>query len=130
MCNASSAGSGSVGGLECDGVEWKQQHMNGTAASSTAWRRQMFEPVDATSLVVFRIGFGLLMLVDVVRYWGAGWISRYYIEPDFHFRYFGFEWVQPWAGDGMYWHFAARRANHMVSGSPRSQSALTLTMPA
>ena len=77
----------------------------GTGAAG--WRRRLFEPVDGASLAVFRIGFGLTMFVDVVRYWSAGWIGRYYVEPDFHFKYYGFAWVEPWPGDGMYWHFAA-----------------------
>ena len=36
-----------------------------------------------------------------------GWIERHYIEPDFFFKYYGFEWIEPWSGSGMYWHFAA-----------------------
>jgi len=69
-------------------------------------RQNMFKPVDASSLVVFRIGFGLIMLWEVWRYWNYGWIAKYYIEPDFHFKYFGFEWIAPWAGDLMYVHYA------------------------
>jgi len=66
----------------------------------------MFKPVDASSLLVFRIGFGLIMLWEVWRYWNYGWITKYYIEPDFHFKYFGFEWIEPWPGDLMYVHYA------------------------
>ena len=51
--------------------------------------------------------FGVIMLVECWRFWSKGWIERYYIEPDFFFKYYGFEWVEPWPGDGMYWHFAA-----------------------
>ena len=66
----------------------------------------MFNSVDASSLVVFRIGFGLIMLWEVWRYWSYGWIAKYYIEPDFNFTYFGFEWIEPWPGDLMYVHYA------------------------
>lgn len=45
-------------------------------------------------LAVFRIFFGLLMLVALLRFWVKGWIYSLYIEPDFHFKYFGFEWVK------------------------------------
>jgi hypothetical protein len=69
-------------------------------------RQSMFKGVDASSLVVFRIGFGLIMLWEVWRYWSYGWIAKYYIEPDFHFKYFGFEWIQPWPGEWMYVHYA------------------------
>jgi hypothetical protein len=50
---------------------------------------------------------GLIMLVECWRFWANGWIERHYIEPDFFFKYYGFGWVEPWPGDGMYWHFAA-----------------------
>ena len=59
------------------------------------------------SLVYYRIAFGLIALWECWRYYDHDWISRYYIEADFHFKYYGFEWVTPWSGDGMYWHFAA-----------------------
>ena len=64
------------------------------------------EPVDPASLVFFRISFGFLLLYDVARYFIAGWISSYYLEPAFLFKYYGFEWVKPWPGNGLYWHFA------------------------
>ena len=66
----------------------------------------LFEQVDASSLVFFRATFGLVMLVECWRFWANGWIARYYIEPQFFFKYYGFEWVEPWAGAGMYWHFS------------------------
>ena len=31
-----------------------------------------------------------------------GWINNHYIEPQFHFKYFGFEWVEVLPGNGMY----------------------------
>jgi len=65
-----------------------------------------FAPVDIASLVCFRIAFGAVMAWEVVRYVQHGWISSYYIEPEFHFTYFGFGWVKPWPGRGMYVHFA------------------------
>ncbi len=78
-----------------------------TNALSAAWRRAdgLFDPVDAISLVFLRVSFGVIMLVEVWRFWDHGWIERYYIRPDFLFKYYGFEWVHPWPGDGMYWHF-------------------------
>jgi hypothetical protein len=67
---------------------------------------KLFAPVDAASLAVFRIGFGVIMMWEVYKYYSRGWIERYYIDPSFHFKYYGFEWVQAWPGDGMYVHFA------------------------
>ena len=68
--------------------------------------RAAFAPVDIASLAVFRAAFGAMMVWEVYRYFSKGWIARYYIDPDFHFTYYGFSWVKPWPGDGMYVHFA------------------------
>lgn len=72
----------------------------------TFWNR-LFAPVDIAILVYFRIVFGAIMLWEVWRYFSHDWISLYYIEPTFYFSYYGFDWVKPWAGDGMYLHFYA-----------------------
>jgi len=55
---------------------------------------------------VFRILLGALSCFSVARFWRYGWIEQLYIEPTFHFTYFGFGWVKPWPGAGMYFHFA------------------------
>lgn len=55
----------------------------------------LFEQVDASSLAFFRVAFGLIMLVECWRFWAHGWIERHYIRPDFFFKYYGFEWVEP-----------------------------------
>ena len=64
------------------------------------------EPVSPYSAAMFRICFGLLGLLAVVRFAAHGWISDLYIEPAHHLSYFGFEWVQAWPSWGMYLHFA------------------------
>jgi vitamin K-dependent gamma-carboxylase len=75
------------------------------AAVRTMWPR-LLEPVDIASLVFFRIAFGLLLIIEVWRYFQYGWIKSFYIDPAFHFTYYGFGWVQPWPGRGMYYLFA------------------------
>ena len=55
----------------------------------------------SSSLAVFRIGFGFLMCFSIVRFWLKGWIEKLYINPEFHFSYYGFEWVKP-IGDYTY----------------------------
>jgi len=67
--------------------------------------QRLYAPVDIASLVVFRIAFGAIMLWEVWRFFQYGRIARYYIDPSFYFTYFGFHWVRPWPGDGMYHHF-------------------------
>jgi hypothetical protein len=65
----------------------------------------LFKPVDISFLVFFRILFGGIMLWEVYRYFTYGWISRYFVEPALTFTYYGFSWVRPWPGRGMYIHF-------------------------
>jgi len=69
--------------------------------------QKLFEPSDIAILVYFRIVFGAVMLWEVFRYFENDWISYYWIEPTFHFTYYGFDWLSPWPGDGMYLHFIA-----------------------
>jgi len=69
--------------------------------------QRLTDPVDAASLGVFRIVFGVFVAVDAWRYLGYGWVRQYYIDPAFNFRYLFFDFVHPWPGDGMLLHFAA-----------------------
>lgn len=48
---------------------------------------------SASPLAVFRIGFGLIMLYSIMRFYFMGWIEKVYINPKFHFKYYGFEWI-------------------------------------
>lgn len=50
----------------------------------------------AASLAAFRILFGVLMLFSLIRFLSKGWVYKFYIEPDLHFKYYGFSWVVSW----------------------------------
>ena len=50
---------------------------------------------DSSSLALFRLSFGLLMTVSIIRFWQKGWIQTLYLDPSFHFSFYGFEWVKP-----------------------------------
>ncbi len=52
-------------------------------------------PIPAYPLGVFRLVFGLLMVFGTVRFMVLGWIEEHYTEPLFHFKYWGFEWIEP-----------------------------------
>ena len=64
-------------------------------------------PVDVAGLVWFRVCFGAIMVWEVGRYLAYDRVRSYYIEPDFHFTYFGFSWVAPLPGSWMFVVFAA-----------------------
>ncbi|THD65839.1 HTTM domain-containing protein [Robertkochia marina] len=57
---------------------------------NTYFRKQ----TDVAPLVVFRMFFGVMMFLSVLRFWANGWIEKLYLEPEFHFTYYGFEWVR------------------------------------
>jgi len=57
-------------------------------------RNYLSKTTEAAPLAAFRIFFGLLMCLSIIRFWYYGWIEKMYIEPAFHFKYWGFAWVQ------------------------------------
>ena len=67
-------------------------------------RRLGRAPVDILPLVIFRIGFGLLMVVSVLRFIVKGWVHEQYIAPTYHFSFISA--LQPIPGRGMYLVFA------------------------
>lgn len=58
--------------------------------------------VAITPLVVFRVGFGLVMMATIIRFVAKGWVDAFYIAPSFHFTYWGWAWVKPLPTFGMY----------------------------
>jgi len=53
-------------------------------------------------LVTLRIAYGLLMLISTVRFVAMGWVEDHFIAPQLHFKYYGFEWVEPLGPLAMY----------------------------
>ncbi len=74
---------------------------------NTLLRNYRAKVTKAAPLAVFRILFGFLMFVSLVRFWWNGWIEKLYLEPSFHFHYYGFEWVQIPPGNWIYVLFIA-----------------------
>ncbi|WP_245802945.1 HTTM domain-containing protein [Cyclobacterium lianum] len=60
------------------------------------------KPISIAPLVHFRVLFGLIMFISVARFVCNGWIASQYIEPEFHFSYYGFSWVSNPGETGMY----------------------------
>lgn len=53
-------------------------------------------------MAAYRILIGGLMCVGALRFMSNGWIERLYVQPTFHFKYAGFEWVQVPGQAGLY----------------------------
>src|SRR5690606_4698542 len=66
----------------------------------------LFKHIDNSSLIVFRIIFGLLCFLESVGAIFTGWIKRTLIDPEFTFSFIGFEWLQPLPGNWMYLYYA------------------------
>jgi len=66
--------------------------------------KTLFEPIDIASLVAFRVLFGLLMSISMVRFLAKGWVETLYLQPAVFFTYPGLAWVRPWPAWGIYSH--------------------------
>lgn len=62
----------------------------------------LFEQVSAAPLIVFRVAFGIMMFLSLVRFAANGWIDSLYVQPKLFFTYYGFEWIKPLNATGMY----------------------------
>jgi vitamin K-dependent gamma-carboxylase len=54
----------------------------------------LLAPVDGAWLAAFRVLFGLAMCVSMLRFIAYGWIDEFFVAPAFHFKYWGFAWVE------------------------------------
>ena len=70
-------------------------------AASKTFARISSQPVDGASLSVFRIVVGCTFFAGLASYLAESWVEYFYVSPKFHFKYYGFSWVRPLAGDGM-----------------------------
>jgi vitamin K-dependent gamma-carboxylase len=64
------------------------------------WRRRLAAPVDAAGLAAFRIVFGSLLLVAVVRYAAKGMIGQAFVEQTVYFPLWS--WLRPLPPPGMH----------------------------
>ncbi|HEX9619736.1 MAG TPA: HTTM domain-containing protein [Polyangiaceae bacterium] len=62
----------------------------------------LVRPVDGAWLVAFRVLFGVAMSASLLRFIAYGWVERFFVQPRFHFKYWGFEWVRAAPPDVMH----------------------------
>lgn len=58
-------------------------------------KNYLSKQTNSAPLAVFRVFLGVMMLFGILRFWYHGWIEKLYLQPTFHFSYYGFEWVKP-----------------------------------
>lgn len=54
------------------------------------WSRSDF-PIEP--LVTFRVVFGALMFVSILRFLSLGWVEDHFVNTQFQFKFYGFEWI-------------------------------------
>ena len=65
-------------------------------------------------LAVFRIVFGAIMLFSTLRFMANGWVHDLYVEPQYSFTYYGFEWIKPLSEMGMYLLFSLLAVSFLI----------------
>lgn len=75
--------------------------------SSSRLLKAMIQPVDASFLAWFRFAFGMVMACYSINNLISGSVRMMYVEPVFHFKYWGFHWVPVLGESGMFAFFAA-----------------------
>src|SRR5699024_10820551 len=70
-------------------------------------RRIAFQQVDNTGITIFRILFGLLLLLEGFGAILTGWVREVLVVPEFTFSFIPFPFLQPLPGNGMYFYFIA-----------------------
>lgn len=68
--------------------------------------RRLEAPVDMAWLAALRFTFGVAMAVSMLRFIAYGWIDSFFVKPEFHFKYWGFGWVEvlpPPLMHGLFW---------------------------
>jgi hypothetical protein len=61
-----------------------------------------FSEKSIAPLVVFRVFFGIMMMLSTLRFISKGWVVDLYIQPTYFFTYLGFDWIKPFDTMGMY----------------------------
>lgn len=65
-------------------------------------RGAFLQTTDAAWLAALRIVFGATIAVSMFRFIHYGWVEKFFVEPTFFFKYWGFEWVQPLNAGGLH----------------------------
>lgn len=56
-------------------------------------RTFLFDKIPIYPLITFRVIFGVLMVLSTARFMYLGWIEDHFVNTQFQFKYYGFEWI-------------------------------------
>ncbi len=68
---------------------------------STPLGQRLQQPIDAASLTLWRVLFGVLMAVTHARFVAEGWVEAFYVAPAFRFAYWGLGWLPSLPGPAL-----------------------------
>lgn len=74
--------------------------------SQSPFLKYLFTEVDNSGLIVLRIAFGFLIIMESAGAIATGWVKETFVDPEFTFSFIAFEWLQPLPGNGMYFYYA------------------------
>ncbi len=66
------------------------------------WQRKIGAPASIAPLITFRVLFGFMMAISLLRFFLKGWITELYVDPVYYFTFLGFDWVKPLGFVGMH----------------------------
>ncbi len=84
--------------------------------SKTLRLSNAMRPVDAFPLAVFRIILAVTFWVWATKFLSDDNWRILFVDPHMLFKYAGFEWVEAWRGNGMWWHFQLTRCAAVCLG--------------
>ncbi len=65
-------------------------------------RKHCFGNISSAPLAFFRIAFGFVLFISMIRFMLKGWVAVLYVQPSYYFPFYGFEWVKPLGATEMY----------------------------
>ena len=69
--------------------------------SGSMWK-QVFKKIDNSSLIVFRIFFGIIFFAEAVGALALKWVDNNFVNTVTNFTFIGFEWLLPLQNETMY----------------------------
>ncbi|MEZ5004534.1 MAG: HTTM domain-containing protein [Chitinophagales bacterium] len=58
--------------------------------------------IPIAPLVTFRVLFGFIMLISIIRFLAKGWVTQLYVEPIYYFSFIQADWFTPLSSFGMH----------------------------
>ncbi len=62
----------------------------------------LFKKRDSRQLGLLRIVIGSWFLIDILSMLVSGYVKEAYVSPEMNFHFYGFDWIKPLPGIGMY----------------------------